>query len=317
MKGRAAGLPAVLGMVAVACAAESFIPSPGDLAKPARACLAVDEADAAGDEPGRPRAVRKHDARLVRRDLVPAARSGRCVSGRRTARVPARQGPRVPGPRLEEDTMPDQCLQPLRGRVDWHGSDGLDGTGPGARNAHFGRLKCRWMSLGVVGCHLPPLHLVVGGFWLQGPAEAQSDSGSLELPRFGGHLNAWDLPARSWLILSDFFPEVLAKLGPEGGRATFGAGSTRRSESAAWGWFAPPQYLVGTQGPIPRAPGATQRRLTTPNATSGRHLAQFARPDCAIEPVRIVPRNPSRPLHVLHIHRHGTRRITWPALTRR
>ena len=72
-------------------------------------------------------------------------------------------------------------------------------------------------------------------------------------------------------------------------RATFGAGSTRRSGSAAWGWFAPPQYLVGAQGPIPRAPGATQRRLTTPNATSGRHLARFARPDCAIEPVRIVP----------------------------
>ena len=43
----------------------------------------------------------------------------------------------------------------------------------------------------------------------------------------------------------------------------------------------------------PRAPGATQRRLTTPNATSGRHLARFARPDCAIEPVRIVSRGAS------------------------
>ena len=51
LKGRAAGLPAVLGMVAVACAAESFIPSPGDPAKPARACLAVDEATPRGMSP--------------------------------------------------------------------------------------------------------------------------------------------------------------------------------------------------------------------------------------------------------------------------
>ena len=38
---------------------------------------------------------------------------------------------------------------------------------------------------------------------------------------------------------------------------------------------------------------ATQRRSTTPNATFGSHLARFARPDCATEPVRIVPSNPS------------------------
>ena len=40
----------------------------------------------------------------------------------------------------------------------------------------------------------------------------------MELPRFDGHLSAWDLPVRSWLILSDSFPEVLARLGPAGGR---------------------------------------------------------------------------------------------------
>ena len=55
---------------------------------------------------------------------------------------------------------------------------------------------------------------------------------------------------------------------------------------------APPQYLVA-QRPIPHAPpGATQRRLTTPNATSGRHLAQFARPDAipgiAIEQMEVL-----------------------------
>ena len=42
--------------------------------------------------------------------------------------------------------------------------------------------------------------------------------GTLELPRFGGHLTLGISPARSWLILSDSFPEVLAKLGPAGGR---------------------------------------------------------------------------------------------------
>ena len=40
-------------------------------------------------------------------------------------------------------------------------------------------------------------------------------------------------------------------------------------------------------------PGATQRRLTTPNATSGRPSGPIRGPDCAIEPVRIVPSNPS------------------------
>ena len=39
-------------------------------------------------------------------------------------------------------------------------------------------------------------------------------------------------------------------------------------------------------------PRATQRRSTTPNATFGSHLARFARPDCATEPVRIVPSKP-------------------------
>ena len=42
--------------------------------------------------------------------------------------------------------------------------------------------------------------------------------GTPELPRFGGHLTLGISPARSWLILSDSFPEVLAKLGPVGGR---------------------------------------------------------------------------------------------------
>ena len=36
----------------------------------------------------------------------------------------------------------------------------------------------------------------------------------------------------------------------------------------------------------PTPPGATQRRLTTPNATFGSQMARFARPYCATEPVR-------------------------------
>ena len=39
----------------------------------------------------------------------------------------------------------------------------------------------------------------------------------------------------------------------------------------------------------PTPPGATQRRLTTPNATFGSQMARFARPYCATEPVRTVP----------------------------
>ena len=31
----------------------------------------------------------------------------------------------------------------------WHGSDGLDGTVPGAQKAQIRALKCRWVSLGV------------------------------------------------------------------------------------------------------------------------------------------------------------------------
>ena len=59
------------------------------------------------------------------------------------------------------------------------------------------------------------------------------------------------------------------------------------------GWSAPPQHVGVGAGFTPRRPGATQRRLTTPKATSGAHSGRFRRPDCAIEPVRIVPSNPS------------------------
>ena len=39
----------------------------------------------------------------------------------------------------------------------------------------------------------------------------------------------------------------------------------------------------------PTPPRATQRRLTTPNATFGSQMARFPRPYCATEPVRTVP----------------------------
>ena len=53
--------------------------------------------------------------------------------------------------------------------------------------------------------------------------------------------------------------------------------------SFGWGSAPPPQYLVGGQGPLP----------VTPNATSGPVSGPIRGPDCAIEPVRIVPTNPS------------------------
>ena len=39
------------------------------------------------------------------------------------------------------------------------------------------------------------------------------------------------------------------------------------------------------------------RRPAPPNATSGRRLSRFARPDCATEPVRTVPSTPSSQSH--------------------
>ena len=53
--------------------------------------------------------------------------------------------------------------------------------------------------------------------------------------------------------------------------------------SFGWGSAPPPQYLVGGQGPLP----------VTPNDTSGPVSGPIRGPDCAIEPVRIVPTNPS------------------------
>ena len=51
----------------------------------------------------------------------------------------------------------------------------------------------------------------------------------MELTRFRWTPERLGSPARSWLILSDFFPEVLAKLGPEGGSTRAKPGSNRMS----------------------------------------------------------------------------------------
>ena len=57
------------------------------------------------------------------------------------------------------------------------------------------------------------------------------------------------------------------------------------------------QYLVAQEVPYLTWICATQRRSTSPNATSGGHLPRFARPDCAIQPVRTVPTTPSSQIY--------------------
>ena len=60
--------------------------------------------------------------------------------------------------------------------------------------------------------------------------------------------------------------------------------------------------IPGPSGPISSGPGGPlshvdPRHSTPPNATSGGHLPRFARPDCAIQPVRTVPTNPSSQIY--------------------
>ena len=54
--------------------------------------------------------------------------------------------------------------------------------------------------------------------------------------------------------------------------------------------------IPGPSGPEPRR-SLISRGSAPLNATSGGHLPRFARPDCAIQPVRTVPTTPSSQIY--------------------
>ena len=82
-------------------------------------------------------------------------------------------------------------------------------------------------------------------------------------------------------------PEAFPRLGPAGGRP--GRSPLRHSELPAELYRGGVCLTTTSSRRHPTPPGATQRRLTTPNATFGSQMARFARPYCATEPVRTVP----------------------------
>ena len=79
--GRAWMAALVAAFALAGCAGEAYTASPGESGQARPGLPRGRRGDAPGDEPRRPHGVRRHDARLVRRDLVHAARSGGPLHG--------------------------------------------------------------------------------------------------------------------------------------------------------------------------------------------------------------------------------------------